>query len=126
MDWIPYLTAISRAPGALKYSGIYRLLPDPLQTYLDVLSKKEQGRILGVIAHLSEKDGFEIAVKSVSEAILRGIKDIDSLITLHAYLHQSAQPEKMDIAEMSLPKLPQFSFSASMYDGMLASGRVER
>ena len=90
MDWI-LISRHLQGTGALKYRHL-RLLPDPLQTYLDVLSKKEQGRILGVIAHLSEKDGFEIAVKSVSEAILRGIKDIDSLITLHAYLHQSAQP----------------------------------
>lgn len=126
MNWIPYLTAISRAPGALKYSGIYRMLPDPIQTYLDTLSKKEQGGVLKVIAQLSEKDGFEVAVKSVSEAVVRGVQDIDSLVTLHSYLHQPLTPEKMDLATMSLPKLPIFNFAASEYDGMLDVRRFDR
>jgi transposase len=126
MNWIPCLTAISRAPGALKYSGIYRMLPDPIQTYLDTLSKKEQGGVLKVIAQLSEKDGFEVAVKSVSEAVVRGVQDIDSLVTLHSYLHQPLTPEKMDLATMSLPKLPIFNFAASEYDGMLDVRRFDR
>jgi len=34
MQWLPYLTQLSRCPGALKYIGIYQMLPDPIQEYL--------------------------------------------------------------------------------------------
>ncbi|MCX7781231.1 MAG: hypothetical protein N2491_10040 [Negativicutes bacterium] len=46
MDWLPYLTQLSRYPGARKYSGIYKMLPDPLQHYLDGLDKTSQAKCL--------------------------------------------------------------------------------
>jgi transposase len=35
MNWLPYLTQLSRRPMALKYSGIYKLLPEPVQLFFD-------------------------------------------------------------------------------------------
>jgi hypothetical protein len=31
MDWLPYLTKLSRRPAALSNTGIYPLLPDPVR-----------------------------------------------------------------------------------------------
>lgn len=36
MDWLPYLTQLSRRQATLKYTGIYPLLPDSLWEYLSV------------------------------------------------------------------------------------------
>jgi transposase len=78
MDWLPYLTQLSRCPGALKYSGIYSMLPDPLREYLDGLSKSERGKALKAIALLCAKSSFEQAVNAVAEALLYGVQDLDS------------------------------------------------
>ncbi len=83
MNWIPYLTQLSRRPGALKYSGIYGMLPDPLKNYLEGCKKSEQGKVLAGIARLCSSNSFEQAVEAVSEALLYGAGDLDSLIAIH-------------------------------------------
>jgi len=124
MDWLPYLTQLSRHPAALKYSGIYAMLPDFVQDYLSGLEKPQQGKVLKVLAKLSEKSGFEQAVTSVAEAVRRQVTDIDSLLALHEYLQPVCRPETMDVSQMTLPKLPTFSFPTSQYDNMLAGKAV--
>ena len=124
MDWLPYLTQLSRCPGALKYSGIYKMLPDPLQHYLDKLDKAGQGKVLKVLAKLSEEDGFDRAVNSVAEAIRRERSDLDSLLTLHGYLQPLQEVQVMDVSGMTLPELPTFLFPVSQYDDMLNAKAV--
>lgn len=121
MNWLPYLTQLSRHPAAMKYSGIYAMLPDFVQEYLSGLEKPQQGKVLKVLAILSEKSGFEQAVSSVAEAVRRQVTDIDSLLALHEYLHPVCRPETMDVSQLVLPKLPAFSFTASQYDNMLGT-----
>ncbi len=100
MDWIPYLTQLSRRPGALKYSGIYSMLPDPLKNYLDGCKKSERGKVLAGIARLCDKSSFDQAVNSVSEALLYGVSDLDSLIAVHNRLTGFIP----DIAPVHLPQ----------------------
>jgi hypothetical protein len=35
MDWLPYLMQLSRRRAALKYTGIYPMLPQEVQAFLD-------------------------------------------------------------------------------------------
>lgn len=123
MDWIPYLTQLSRYPGALKYTGIYDMLPGPVQAYLNGLDKRDQGKVLKVLAGLAENHGFESAVKSVSEAMTRDVRDLESLITLHSYLNQDTVLESMELKKSHLPALPEFNFNALPYDAMLTGER---
>jgi hypothetical protein len=69
MQWLPYLTQLSRRPGALKYTGIYKMLPDPLCEYLEKCNKNDRGKILKTIATLTEKSSFEKAVETITEAL---------------------------------------------------------
>ena len=127
MDWIPYLTQLSRNPGALKYTGVWSMLPDPLRAYLDRTERDERKKALKVLAHLSERDGFEKAVLSIEEALSRNISDLDSLITLHDYLNNNTRsPEVMNLETAHLPFLPAFFFSAESYDAMLERKGQER
>jgi len=86
MKWIPYLTQLARSPRALKYTGIYQMLPEIIRTYLDRQSKGDTGKVLQTIAILTEKNGFESAVESVENALLYDVNDIDSLKNLHSRL----------------------------------------
>lgn len=87
MQWLPYLTQLARKPGALKYTGIYHLLPPSLQAYLNNCSKSDRGKILKTIALLTEQDHFDSAVKTVETALLHQAFDPDSLLALHSRLH---------------------------------------
>ena len=87
MQWLPYLTQLSHRPGALKYTGIYEILPDAVKDYLDKCNKSDKGKVLKTIAHLTEKSGFENAVASIEKMITYDVVDADSLINLHNRIH---------------------------------------
>ena len=87
MKWLPYLTQLSRCPGALKYTGIYQMLPEAVRDYLDKCNKSDKGRVLQVIAGLTEKNGFDDAVETVEAALKYDATDTDSLINLYSRIH---------------------------------------
>ena len=128
MDWLPYLTQLSRNPGAIKYSGVWNMLPKDLRSYLDSKDRGGQREALRALALLSERDGFDRAVKSVAEAVNRGIEDLDSLLVLHSRLHEDPPCDRLRIDETrqpNLPKLPEVHFQGKLYDRFLdAGGRV--
>jgi transposase len=86
MKWLPYLSQLSRCPGALKYTGIYEMLPDPLKQYLEKCSKSQKGKVLQAVASLTESSGFEEALITVSSALDYAATDADSLLNLHSRL----------------------------------------
>lgn len=72
MQWLPYLNTLAKRPGALKYTGIYTMLPHSMKEYMETCSKSERGKILQTISVICEKSNFETAVKTVSEALMYG------------------------------------------------------
>ena len=119
MNWLPYLTQLSRCPGALKYTGIYKMLPDPLREYLDRSDKSSRGKILSVIAKLSDKSGFEKAVETVESALSHNASDTDSLLNLHSLLNtQVALPKPIKLA-LNVPELKKYIPELSAYDTAL-------
>lgn len=124
MKWLPYLTQLSRSPGALKYTGVYQMLPEAIKDYLEKCSKSDKGKVLRVIASLTEKTGFESAVQSVDKALQYDALDIDSLINLHTTIHGNV----IDLAPIRLtdniPKLPRVSSNLAVYDVKLTKAGV--
>ena len=87
MDWIPYLKYIARKPRSLKNSGIYGMMPEPMQVYLDSCESSDRGKILKVLAELTDRSGFDSAVNTVSEAIQYRATDPDSLQNLYRRIY---------------------------------------
>lgn len=87
MQWLPYLTQLSRCPGEIKYTGIYQMLPETIKQYLERCSKSDKGKVIKAIASLTERNGFEKAVETVNTALTYAATDIDSLLNLHSRLH---------------------------------------
>lgn len=83
MDWLPYLTHIARKPRSLRNSGIYDMMPRTMQSYMDSCESSERGRVLKVLAELTERTGFASAVKTVDEAVRLNATDPDSLQNLY-------------------------------------------
>lgn len=119
MQWLPYLTQLSRRPRALKYSGLYQMLPPPLQEYLSKCNGSETGKILRVIAGLTEQNGFEQALKTVQQALQYEATDIDSLLNLHYQLYDKV----LEMAPLPLashiPQLNHLNLNLAAYDASL-------
>ena len=119
MQWLPYLTQLSRSPNALKYTGIYPMLPQSLKDYLAKCDRSDKGRILRVIATLTERNGFEGALETVDHALKYAATDIESLINLHNRIYgQVPELGPMHLAG-NIPELVPVIPNLAAYDDRL-------
>lgn len=87
MNWMPYLKYIARKPRSLHNSGIYDMMPENMQKYLDQCANTDRGRILKVLSELTDRTGFDSALATVNEAIKYQATDPDSLKSLYHKLY---------------------------------------
>lgn len=119
MNWLPYLKSIARRPRSLRNSGIYTLLPENMQTYLDSCGNTERGKILKMLCDLTEANGFNGAMDIVNHAILYQAKDPDSLQTLARRLYADV-PELPPLENLpAVPPVTQFPADLKGYDSLL-------
>lgn len=119
MQWLPYLTQLSRSPNALKYTGIYPMLPDSLKTYLARCGRSDKGKILRVIAALTARNSFAGALETVDNALKYAATDIDSLINLHNRIYsQVPEMAPMPLAG-NIPELIPVNPNLAAYDARL-------
>lgn len=97
MNWLPYLKQLSIRPRALKYSGIYEMMPSELKFFLESCSSTETKKVLKLLAELTDRTGFESALNTINQALCYGANDADSLHNLYRRLYS-------DVPE--LPPLP--------------------
>jgi hypothetical protein len=122
MQWLPYLTQLSRSPNALKYTGIYPMLPRSLKDYLERCNHGDIGKVLRAIAELTARNGFESALETVDNALKYAATDIDSLLSLHNRIYDIAlEPAPLRLAE-SIPQLDRVAPDLAAYDAGLEKG----
>lgn len=126
MKWLPYLTQLSRCPGALKYTGIYQLLPENVKEYLEKCTKSDKGKVLQVIAKLTEQSGFESAVETVDNALKYDAADIDSLINLHSRIHGNVVELAPIRLAGNIPELIRVTPNLAAYDASLGKAGADK
>ena len=127
MQWLPYLTQLSRRPGALKYTGIYQMPPQPVKEYMDDLSKQDKGKVLRAIAALTRKSSFEKAVETVGIALPSyGATDVDSLVNLHSRLHEKHCSLNRCACPEHIPQLKRYEPKLAAYDNCLGKAGGKR
>lgn len=119
MKWLPYLTQLARSPGALKYTGIFPMLPESVQSFLERCHKGDKGKVLQAIATLTEKNGFESAVETVNHALQYGATDTDSLINLHSRIHGKVVELAPIRLAGNMPELTRVTPNLAAYDAKL-------
>ena len=123
MDWIPYLGALSRRPGALKYNGIYEMMPEVLRDYTDTVSKSELSKMLKQLAVITEESGFGKAVNALVESINHGGNDPDSVLAV-ARMISDEYPEIEELEnKVNAPLLRPIKSNLAEYDGLLNERR---
>jgi transposase len=119
MQWLPYLTQLSRNPNALKYSGIYPMLPQSIKEYLERCGHDDRGKVLRAIAGLTARSNFESALETVDQALKYAAVDIDSLLSLHHRIYDKAlEPSPLRLAE-NIPHLDRVTPNLAAYDAGL-------
>lgn len=124
MDWLPYLTYIARKPRSLRNSGIYDMMPQTMQIYMDNCESKERGQVLKVLAELTERTGFTSAVNTVDEAVRLNATDPDSLQSLYrrTYTDVPLLPPLDNNASIPHQKVIPFRNDLQMLDAALLKG----
>lgn len=124
MDWLPYLRQLSRRPRALKYTGIYEMMPKTMRQYLESCKNTELGQILKTLATLTEKTGFESALCTVDQALQYQATDNDSLKNLYRRVY-------MDVPELppmrlnpGIPEMSTLAPSLCAYDEFIKKMEV--
>src|SRR5690554_1035515 len=124
MDWLPYLTQLSRRPAALKYTGIYPMLPEPIQDFLDNCDYPSKKETLTVLAKLSEVNGFNKATEALLVALEHGVSDADSIIAMFSRVNSEILDLDPLVLPASVPGMPQVQVNVDEYDRLFLSGGV--
>lgn len=124
MDWLPYLTQLSRRPAALKYTGIYPMLPEPIQDFLDNCDYPSKKETLTVLARLSETNGFNKATEALLVALEHGVSDADSIIAMFSRINSEVLDLDPLVLPASVPSMPQVQTNVGEYDRLFLNGGV--
>lgn len=103
MEWLPYLKYIARKPRSLFNSGIYDLMPEMMQKYMTDCGSTDRGKILKVLSELTDRTGFDSAVRTVEEAIRFQAEDPESLRSLYRRLYSDVPSLPPLGTDMNLP-----------------------
>ena len=126
MDWLPYLNQLARRPAALKYTGVYDLLPKKVRSFLDQCDARGKGETLRVLAKLSRETDFTRAAKALEAALNYGAADTDSILA--TFNRMNSQVTELDplILPPSIPQMPSVRPQVDQYDQLFLKGGSEQ
>lgn len=122
MDWLPYLRQLSIRPRALKYSGIYELMPSDMKQFIEGLSNTDTGKVLKVLVELTEQTDFDSALNTVKQAMSYGAADAESLKNLYRRLYADVPELPPMSLDAQIPDVGQMKSSLGDYDIFLKKG----
>ena len=124
MDWLPYLKYIARTPRSLRNSGIYDMMPESMRRFMDTCENADRGKILRTLSELTDRTGFDSALRTVNEAIQLQVKDPDSLKSLYRRLYSDVPVLPPLEASMDVPlgRVIPLHNDFSSYDAALRGG----
>jgi transposase len=122
MDWLPYLRQLSIRPRALKYSGIYDMMPSGMKQFIDGCSNMETGKVLKILSELTDRTGFDSALNTVNQALCYGASDADSLQNLYRRIYADVPELPPMMHGPEIPDVGQMSANIIDYDIFLKRG----
>jgi len=122
MDWIPYLTEISRKPRSLFNTGIFFMMPESMQDYMKKCSSSDRGKVLKILAEQTMRTGFDSALNTVKQALAYQATDPDSLQNLYRRLYSDVPLLPPLPSQDGVPEIIQMPVDLSAYDAALKGG----
>jgi transposase len=121
MQWLPYLSQVAIRPRALKYTGIYDLMPPSVRDYFARCDNSDAGKMLREMAAITSRDGFEGAIAAVEKALEIGAVDADSVHSIHRKLFENL-PDVSAVPMEGLPAVPRMDVHLDAYDWAMKMG----
>lgn len=125
MIWIPYLELMAKRPTALKYTGLFNQLPLTLKTFLESCDYESKKQTLRVFVRMTQDTDIDKALDALEEGIKCGIRDADGLWATYCRLTSGSLPEVEISLPSSVPELNIYSPDMTVYDQLIASGRLQ-
>ena len=125
MIWGPYLDVLAKRPMALKYSGFFQGLPQPVRVFFDECAIPGKKQILDVVAATSREVGMDQAVHAMSDALTFAPQDPDSFIAAYSFALNRPGPIPKNQVPDYLPELRDYDLDFSAY-GELMGGAACR
>ena len=115
MIWGPYLDVLAQRPTALKYSGFFQSLTEPVRQFLGDCDLDSKKRVLKAVAQACREDGLNRSVNALSDAVRLAPKDADALISAYAFvLNKPGQIPKNDVPDYA-PELKEYTLDFTPY-----------
>ncbi|MGB4660605.1 MAG: IS21 family transposase [Mobilitalea sp.] len=122
MEWLPYLKQLSMHPRALKYSGIYDMMPPTMKEFIENCTGTETGKVLKILAELTDRTGFTTALNTVNQALCYGASDADSLKNLYRRIYSDVPELPPMPLDPGIPDIGQMGTNLIAYDTLLKKG----
>jgi transposase len=120
MNWIMYLSLLSKKPAALKYTGIYNLLPDTVQNWLDAMPTSKKSSGLKLLADMSNDTDFSMAVSTLERALSCGVTDLESISAVYRLMSSECPVLGSVCLPNDTPLLQKVDSDVSKYDSLFA------
>ena len=129
MNWAPYLKFIARKPRALLNSGLFQMLPEDIQNFAKSCTNTQRGRLMQMLSDLTDKGGFDQAVRTLQVGIQFNATDPDSLKALYRRMYSDIPvlPD-IDFTGTRIPQVPHIPTNTdlAMLDQALRQGGTSK
>ncbi len=116
MDWLPYLSQLSKKPKAIKYSGVYDLFPENVRDIFNDENQKHHSGILKMMAKITERSSFETGIKVFESAMRHNKYDTESLLAIYnRILNPFIEFPEIKLPDHA-PKLTDNNIDLELYD----------
>jgi hypothetical protein len=114
---IDFIDIVKTRPNALKYSGVYTLLPESWQDYLNMLDKEAFREAFNVLKMILLKDNMDFADKVLKETIKHDSASPEAVAVTYRRLKENRMIYETVI---DLPSdLPSYEMDTSQYDRLI-------
>lgn len=120
INYIDFIDVIKLRPNALKYTGIYSLLPTSWQEYLTTVDKENYKQAFDVLRMILLEDDMDYADKVLKETLKHNLKSAEAIMVTYKRLK-----ENLDLFESSISfptDLPSYEIDILQYDSLIGGG----
>lgn len=120
MNWIPYISLMSKRPNAIKYTGFYEELPEVWKNHLESLDNSEKKEVLTALNFMLLKHDIVVATDALQFTIDNGVKDSQSILASYQWLtNNSPHPSPLKLKN-TIIQMPEFKTNNKTYDSLLS------
>jgi len=126
MVWGPYLDILAQRPNALRYSGFFNNLPDPVRQFLNNCDLEGKKQILKLVSQISKEKGMDNSISALTDAIKLEPKDADTLISAYSFVLNKPEQVVKNYVPEYIPDLTEYKIDFAAYANLMGGGTCKK